>query len=118
VNFLGAAGQCQQGPIKGEAVALALLQARQHPVGQQIGGQQGGVRQRFRGQARGRQLAERLLQCRVVVDLPLPNPQPRPQLADGAMAAEPSAQRVILSPKKVFAQIAQEMEVTVMPSSA
>jgi len=39
-------------------------------------------------------------------------------LADGAMAAEPSAQRVILSPKKVFAQIAQEMEVTVMPSSA
>ena len=78
MNFLGAAGQCPQGPIKGEAVALALLQARQHPVGQQIGGQQGRVRQRLRGQARGRQLAERLRQRRVGVDLLLPSPQPCP----------------------------------------
>jgi len=47
VNFLGAAGQCQQRPVKGEAVTLTLLPAGQNPVGQQRGRQQWGVGQRL-----------------------------------------------------------------------
>ena len=112
MNFLGAAGQGQQRPIKGEAVALALLQASQNPVGQQIGRQQWGVGQRLGRQTVGRQLVERLPQGRVGVDLFLPGPQAGAQLADGAVALEPLAQSVILGAKEVFAQIAQEMEVT------
>jgi len=37
VDFLRAAGQRQQRAIKGEAIALTLLQSRQDPVGQEIG---------------------------------------------------------------------------------
>ena len=53
MNFLGAAGQGQQRPVKGEAVTLTLLQAGQNPVGQQIGRQQRGVGQRVGRQTVG-----------------------------------------------------------------
>lgn len=112
VNLLGAAGQGQQRPVKGEAVTLTLLQAGQNPVGQQIGRQQWGVGQRLGRQTVGWQLVERLPQGRVGVDLFLPSPQPGAQPAGRAVTLEPLAQSVILGAKEVFAQVAQEMEVT------
>ncbi|MEK7677451.1 MAG: hypothetical protein AAB676_16615 [Verrucomicrobiota bacterium] len=112
VNFLRALGQRQQRAIKGEAVAPALLQARQNPVGQEISRQQWGLRQRRSGQATGRQLVERLPQLRTGVDLLLPTPQPSAQMAGGAVGLESLAHGVIFGPQEVLAQITQEMEVT------